>query len=388
MPSSAIRYSILPHSDPGRYFSISPQDGTLRTALPLDRETLAWHNITVVATELDSPARAAPVPLAVHALDVNDNVPQLAPGTEPFICHGTAPGQLIQTIWARDRDDGGAGSRVTIRSPPGAGAPQHHCAGQRGSMVQPLSCSRPCGCPPPGGPPLLVPLELVDGGRPALTGTPTLTLSICQCRPDGSLRSCQPPPPAARAPPGSALLPCWPSWAAAPACSRWQGSWPGGAPRGGAGSAGGEGKVCENIISYGGGEADTQAFDMAALQRPPAPGLLPGPPRLPRRPPGTGQRRPPGPPTTRCRSTATTGGDTPCGSLSPLGSSWGAARGRGATLVSGGPSFALWPSSMGAKRGPPEATPTSQPLLRGHAPPSGSCQHGHAHLQPCPGHAT
>ncbi|CAM2102886.1 unnamed protein product [Caretta caretta] len=172
MPSSAIRYSILPHSDPGRYFSISPQDGTLRTALPLDRETLAWHNITVVATELDSPARAAPVPLAVHALDVNDNVPQLAPGTEPFICHGTAPGQLIQTIWARDRDDGGAGSR----------------------MVQPLSCSRPCGCPPPGGPPLLVPLELVDGGRPALTGTPTLTLSICQCRPDGSLRSCQPPP--------------------------------------------------------------------------------------------------------------------------------------------------------------------------------------------------
>ncbi|CAM5154028.1 unnamed protein product, partial [Eretmochelys imbricata] len=123
MPSSAIRYSILPHSDPRRYFSISPQDGTLRTALPLDRETLAWHNLTVVATELDSPAQAAPVPLAVHALDVNDNVPQLAPGTEPFICHGTAPGQLIQTIWARDRNDGGAGSRVTIRSAPGLGPP-------------------------------------------------------------------------------------------------------------------------------------------------------------------------------------------------------------------------------------------------------------------------
>ncbi|CAM4658059.1 unnamed protein product [Caretta caretta] len=159
-PAAPSEYSILPHSDPGRYFSISPQDGTLRTALPLDRETLAWHNITVVATELDSPARAAPVPLAVHALDVNDNVPQLAPGTEPFICHGTAPGQLIQTIWARDRDDGGAGSRVTIRSPPGAGAPQHHCAGQRGwfsrspapgPVAAPPRWAPPAGAPGAGG---------------------------------------------------------------------------------------------------------------------------------------------------------------------------------------------------------------------------------------------
>ncbi|KAH1182067.1 hypothetical protein KIL84_009821, partial [Mauremys mutica] len=203
-PSSAIRYSILPHSDPGRYFSISPQDGTLRTALPLDRETLAWHNLTVVATELDSPAQAAPVPVVVHALDVNDNVPTLAPGTEPFVCHGTRPGQvstrtpgslpaggvgagsqdtwvhgllppqLIQTIWALDRDEEATGTALLLRTPR---------------------------LPPPGGPPLLVPLELVDGGRPPLTGTPTLTLSVCQCRPDGALRSCQ-PPPATGAPPG------------------------------------------------------------------------------------------------------------------------------------------------------------------------------------------
>lgn len=46
------RYSILPHSDVERCFSIEPEDGTIRTAVPLDREARAWHNLTVLATEL------------------------------------------------------------------------------------------------------------------------------------------------------------------------------------------------------------------------------------------------------------------------------------------------------------------------------------------------
>uniref|UniRef100_A0A8C6VNM2 Cadherin 24 n=1 Tax=Naja naja TaxID=35670 RepID=A0A8C6VNM2_NAJNA len=44
-PSSVIRYSI--------YTSfINPQDGAILTSVPLDREVLAWHNMTVLATEL------------------------------------------------------------------------------------------------------------------------------------------------------------------------------------------------------------------------------------------------------------------------------------------------------------------------------------------------
>lgn len=46
------RYSILPHSDPERCFSIEPEAGTLRTVVPLDREARVWHNLTVLATEL------------------------------------------------------------------------------------------------------------------------------------------------------------------------------------------------------------------------------------------------------------------------------------------------------------------------------------------------
>lgn len=46
------RYSILPHSDLERCFSIEPEDGTIRTAVSLDREAHVWHNLTVLATEL------------------------------------------------------------------------------------------------------------------------------------------------------------------------------------------------------------------------------------------------------------------------------------------------------------------------------------------------
>lgn len=52
------RYSILPPTDPERCFSIEPEDGTIRTAVPLDREARVWHNLTVLATELGEEAWA------------------------------------------------------------------------------------------------------------------------------------------------------------------------------------------------------------------------------------------------------------------------------------------------------------------------------------------
>lgn len=56
------RYSILPHSDLERCFSIEPEDGTIRTAVPLDREAHVWHNLTVLATELGEESWAPRMP--------------------------------------------------------------------------------------------------------------------------------------------------------------------------------------------------------------------------------------------------------------------------------------------------------------------------------------
>lgn len=39
--------------------------------------------------------------------------------------------------------------------------------------------------------PYLVPIELWDWGQPALSSTATVTVSVCRCRPDGSVASCR-----------------------------------------------------------------------------------------------------------------------------------------------------------------------------------------------------
>ncbi|XP_059954214.1 cadherin-24 isoform X2 [Mesoplodon densirostris] len=115
--ASPIRYSILPNSDPEGCFSIEPEDGTIRTAVPLDREARVWHNLTVLATEVDSSAQASRVQVAIQTLDENDNAPQLAEPYDTFVCESAAPGQLIQVIRARDRDEVGNNSRISLQGP-------------------------------------------------------------------------------------------------------------------------------------------------------------------------------------------------------------------------------------------------------------------------------
>lgn len=49
--ASPCRYSIDRTSNPERCFSMDVHTGVIRTAQPLDRETVAVHNISVVASE-------------------------------------------------------------------------------------------------------------------------------------------------------------------------------------------------------------------------------------------------------------------------------------------------------------------------------------------------
>nr|XP_028557942.1 LOW QUALITY PROTEIN: cadherin-24-like [Podarcis muralis] len=268
-PSSAIRYSILPHTDPERYFSINPQDGTILTSVPLDRELLPWHNMTVVATELDSPTQASHVQVAIQILDVNDNPPQLEHSYEPFVCDNAAPGHLVQLIRAVDRDEDGNVSRIIIRSPLGARDPNVTVRDNKDNSASLLL--RAARLPTQGGS-LLVPLELVDGGSPTRTGSPTLTVSICRCRRDGAMHSCG--AEALGSPAGLstgallAILACVGTLLALVllfvALRR---------AKQAALLPFEEEDVRENIITYddeGGGEEDTEAFDMAALQNPDA----------------------------------------------------------------------------------------------------------------------
>ncbi|XP_056666015.1 cadherin-24 isoform X2 [Monodelphis domestica] len=296
-PASPIRYSILPHSDPERCFSIEPQDGTIRTSVPLDREARAWHNLTVLATELDSSAQASRVQVTIQTLDENDNAPQLAEPYDTFVCDTAVPGQLVQVVRALDRDEVGNSSYVSLSSPLGPDANFTVRDNRDGSA----SLLLPHRLALPRREPYLVPIELRDWGQPALSSTATVTVSICRCKPDGSVASCR--PEAQLSPAGLstgallAILACVGTLLALVvlfvALRRQKQE---------ALMVLEEEDVRENIITYddeGGGEEDTEAFDITALQNPDGaapPASAPAARRdvLPRAQPPR-QPRPPGP---------------------------------------------------------------------------------------------
>uniref|UniRef100_A0A452QP81 Cadherin-24 n=1 Tax=Ursus americanus TaxID=9643 RepID=A0A452QP81_URSAM len=354
-PASPIRYSILPHSDPERCFSIEPEDGTIRTVVPLDREARVWHNLTVLATELDSSAQASRVQVDIQILDENDNAPQLAEPYDTFVCDSAAPGQLIEVIRALDRDEVGNSSRVSLQGPLGPDA-NFTVRDNRDGSASLLLPSRPA---PPRQAPYLVPIALWDWGQPALSSTATVTVSVCRCRPDGSVASCR--PEAQLSPAGLstgallAIITCVGTLLALVvlfAALRRQ--------KQEALMVLEEEDVRENIITYddeGGGEEDTEAFDISALQNPDGAPRPPGPAdvaqllalRL-----READDDPSVPPYDSVQVYGYEGRGSSCGSLSSLGSGSeaGGAPGPAEPLDDWGPLFRTLAELYGAKEPP------------------------------------
>uniref|UniRef100_A0A3Q3FRT2 Cadherin-20-like n=1 Tax=Labrus bergylta TaxID=56723 RepID=A0A3Q3FRT2_9LABR len=103
--NNTVRYSIERSSDPDKFFYIDITSGSLMTVRSLDREELGWHNITVLAMEMNDRTKVSSVPVAVRVLDVNDNPPSLMHYLEAYVCENAKAGQLIQTVTAVDPDE-------------------------------------------------------------------------------------------------------------------------------------------------------------------------------------------------------------------------------------------------------------------------------------------
>ncbi|KAG5849737.1 hypothetical protein ANANG_G00074890 [Anguilla anguilla] len=248
--NSNIRYSIDPQSDPEALFRIAPDNGLITTAVELDREHEQWHNITVIATQRDSPGQVSRVAVAIETLDVNDNAPELERQYTTALCDSAAAGQVVLALRAVDKDKGGNESLVHFSIPLESSAAHNFTVrgtgGPTASLVL-LSSLSSLPRSPSSSLTLQVPLVLKDS-LSGLSSTGTVTVSVCPCLQGG-----------ARAGPGDgdglAETVCLPLSSSSPSP--------------GLSTAALLAILACIITLLGRGEADTAAFDMAALQSAP-----------------------------------------------------------------------------------------------------------------------
>ncbi|XP_068565349.1 cadherin-7-like [Cebidichthys violaceus] len=263
---SPVTYFIDRKSDVEHYFNIDSASGVITIARPLDRETIALHNITIFATESLDRSQVGKTMVLVSVMDVNDNAPSFAIEYETFVCENAKPGQIIETLSAVDRDEPENGHhflfsltietqrklKFTLRDNKDNTASVLTQTGflQRDQLVH------------------FLPVVISDGGSPSLSSTNTLSVTVCDCDHNGNRHSCSRE--------ASQLMVIGLSTAATAAvltcvltllgvvivtvALRHRRREP---------TMGDEREICENIVRYddeGGGEEDTKAFDMFALR--------------------------------------------------------------------------------------------------------------------------
>ncbi|XP_048371238.1 cadherin-11 [Sphaerodactylus townsendi] len=265
--NSPIRYSIDRHTDLDRYFDISPEDGSIMAIKRLDREEIAWHNISVYAAEIHNRHHEAKVPVAIKVTDENDNAPKFTEAYETTVCEKRQSNEPLITITAEDKDDTANGPRFIFSLPPeiihNPNFTLHDNRDNSASVIaRRTSFSRQMQDV------YFLPIVISDAGKPPLSSTNTLTIRVCGC--DGDRISCNPEAYTLNAGLSTGAL------IAILACIvillvivvlfvtlKRQKKEPLIVFE--------EEDVRENIITYddeGGGEEDTEAFDIATLQNP------------------------------------------------------------------------------------------------------------------------
>ncbi|KAA8580537.1 hypothetical protein FQN60_013495, partial [Etheostoma spectabile] len=240
--SSPVRYSIDWKSDLDSYFDIDPVEGTISTNELLDRENIAQHNISIVATKLmisttpelqtvlrkpqrsvrslldtavmqqnenslccspetqctaeallnksqDSPVLSSRVAVTVHVLDINEFPPELSSPYETFVCENAKVGQVIQTFSAKDQDLPTAGQQFSFKSPKEDIKNKNFTIRDFGNNTAGIVTKR-SGFRRRLQEIYFLPVVIDDNGYPPKSSTGTLTIRVCGCEADGSLLTC------------------------------------------------------------------------------------------------------------------------------------------------------------------------------------------------------
>ncbi|XP_054626521.1 cadherin-8 isoform X2 [Dunckerocampus dactyliophorus] len=186
---SQVRYFIDRHTDLERQFNINVDDGKITLAKPLDRETDMWHNITVTATEVRNHSQISRAVVAIRVMDINDNAPEFATEYEAFLCENGKPGQVIQTVSAVDRDDPIQGHYFEYRLVPEMlNNPNFTIKNNQDNSISVLAKHDTFRRQKQEM--YFLPIIVTDNGNPPMSSTNTLTIRVCGCSKDGIVQSC------------------------------------------------------------------------------------------------------------------------------------------------------------------------------------------------------
>ncbi|XP_034536625.1 cadherin-8 isoform X2 [Notolabrus celidotus] len=187
--ASMVRYFIDRHTDLERQFNINVDDGKITLAKPLDRETDMWHNITVTATEVRNHSQISRAIVAIRVMDINDNAPEFATEYEAFLCENGKPGQMIQTVSAVDKDDPIEGHYFDYRLVPEMlNNPNFTIKNNQDNSISVLAKHNTFRRQKQEM--YFLPIIVTDNGSPPMSSTNTLTIRVCGCSKDGIVQSC------------------------------------------------------------------------------------------------------------------------------------------------------------------------------------------------------
>ncbi|XP_074998261.1 cadherin-19 [Calonectris borealis] len=175
-----VRYSIVHGTHLKRLFSINEHNGTIITTKPLDREIASWHNITVTATETRNPEKISEVNVYIQVLDVNDHAPEFPKYYETFVCENAVSGQLIQSISAVDQDDSAEGHHFYFSLAQEATNNSRFIVKDNQDNTAGIFTAK-SGFRRQEQFSFYLPILILDNGTPPLTSTNTLTITVCDC---------------------------------------------------------------------------------------------------------------------------------------------------------------------------------------------------------------
>ncbi|KAM3927723.1 cadherin-19-like [Leptodactylus fuscus] len=185
---TVIRYDIL-HNKHSRSFEIYPNNGSIFTMKSLDREVDLWHNITVTATEAKSPTYTSYVHVYIQVLDVNDNAPQLEHIPDIYVCEKSRLEQPVHTITAIDKDEPKLSHPFSFTQPPEESTNANFTFADNEDNTATILTAQD-GYSSQDNPLFYLTVIISDNGTPSLTSTSTLTIKVCDCGIDNNKESC------------------------------------------------------------------------------------------------------------------------------------------------------------------------------------------------------